>query len=905
MDTIFNIMKEEGGAEGGVIVQAILSCVYDMLLARCHGDIHKHVSANGQWMTFILIYVSAARLLGFFKVAYAIYDSETLHQGYPTEAAVGIGFSTYDKASIHSYVQSLIQINEYRDLRIILPVATKKFERHISTCVKVLDMTGLKISQLSQLKATKEWFLRDDRFDHIFRRSGSVKTQGSCSSDPFGKDIEQEEFNHFLREDVETGDARFNNLSPEGVTASYIDIDDCEWSYGHCKAKFCIDKTKDNTPSVAFGKAKDTVYKYEEHAKDVAGLCDMKGKAFEKVIGYHRWKVFRENQRYFGSWNRSESFESQLEIHGVGVSTKDANHKYLIPRVFESDVKGTTASSSSIQNVAFVSSKSTSSTNDGILLDSADQKGIKISGGEMQGTLDGVDWTGHAEDEQENFALMAYSNSGSDTEREYSNARTPQQNGVAKRKNRTLIEAARTMLADSILPNTFWAEAVSTACYVLNRVLVTKPQNKTSYELITGKIPIISYIRPFGCHVTILNTIDHLGKFEENSDEGFLVRLTDSHELSACTFLAENKAKQNRDSSKRSKHSIVKSSELKNRDEKPNGDTGPKTNEEPKDQKDQAFLEELERLKRQENKVNDAVEAFRKEFAQSTEDLLLQAGASRATSTNTVNTVSTPISIAGPSRIFSMGGPDLTNNDQDDSQILALEYIYKNPSDGIFTNASYDDEVQLNPRRYLKLLKMKVGLMLCRKSCCNLRFRKFRFWLNCLLERRQLGQNGFIGIRRMKEKRNHDKLFSSKEQRMISQVGSKLVLPVLVNTGRLKHSTARPKLSTDSTKIESMKLEAMMEVRRIFKCWFHYHTTNGHQFTMSNRHQELASPEQTTSELASPKQMALGKDISNPLIVDSLLKTIWLSMHHDIAMKHWLFQSKRLLLLRCYDDDKD
>nr|GEX31032.1 ribonuclease H-like domain-containing protein [Tanacetum cinerariifolium] len=59
--------------------------------------------------------------------------------------------------------------------------------------------------------------------------------------------------------------------------------------------------------------------------------------------------------------------------------------------------------------------------------------------------------------------------------REYSNARTPQQDGIAKRKNKTLIEAARTILADSFIPNTFWAEAVSTACYVLNRVLVTKP----------------------------------------------------------------------------------------------------------------------------------------------------------------------------------------------------------------------------------------------------------------------------------------------------------------------------------------------------------------------------------------------------------------------------------------------
>ncbi|GJZ71203.1 putative ribonuclease H-like domain-containing protein [Tanacetum coccineum] len=50
--------------------------------------------------------------------------------------------------------------------------------------------------------------------------------------------------------------------------------------------------------------------------------------------------------------------------------------------------------------------------------------------------------------------------------REFSVARTPQQNGVAERKNRTLIEAARTMLADSLLPTTFWAEAINTACYV-------------------------------------------------------------------------------------------------------------------------------------------------------------------------------------------------------------------------------------------------------------------------------------------------------------------------------------------------------------------------------------------------------------------------------------------------------
>ncbi|GJR75131.1 putative ribonuclease H-like domain-containing protein [Tanacetum coccineum] len=279
--------------------------------------------------------------------------------------------------------------------------------------------------------------------------------------------------------------------------------------------------------------------------------------------------------------------------------------------------------------------------------------------------------------------------------REYSNARTPQQNGVAERKNKTLIEAARTMLV-------------------------------TLFGL-------KYYIRPFGCHVTILNTIDHLGKFEEKSDEGFLVGegpnwlfdldyLTDSMNYQPVT--TENKANKTA-GPKEANHSTgtqdnidagnsemeaepaqeyfvlplwssytstVKSSEAKNGDENPNGDTSPKTNEEPKDQEDQAFLEKLERLKRQEKEANDAAKAFRKEFAQCTKDLLLQAGAARATSTNTVNTVSTPISTASPSRVFSTGGPDLTNNDQDDSQIPALEDIYDNPSDGIFTNASYNDE---------------------------------------------------------------------------------------------------------------------------------------------------------------------------------------------------------------------
>ncbi|KAJ4980779.1 hypothetical protein NE237_031616 [Protea cynaroides] len=86
----------------------------------------------------------------------ALRDTQLIGMsGYSKEGlpvfAIGVGLSTYDKASVHYYVQSHIQLNEYRD-RVILPSATKKYGRHISTCVKILDMTGLKLSAMSQVK---------------------------------------------------------------------------------------------------------------------------------------------------------------------------------------------------------------------------------------------------------------------------------------------------------------------------------------------------------------------------------------------------------------------------------------------------------------------------------------------------------------------------------------------------------------------------------------------------------------------------------------------------------------------------------------------------------------------------------------------------------------------------------
>nr|GEU48151.1 putative ribonuclease H-like domain-containing protein [Tanacetum cinerariifolium] len=121
--------------------------------------------------------------------------------------------------------------------------------------------------------------------------------------------------------------------------------------------------------------------------------------------------------------------------------------------------------------------------------------------------------------------------------REFRNARTPQQNGVAERRNKTLIEAARTMLVDAKLPVTFWAEAVNSACYVQNKVLVNKSHNKTPYELFNGRSPAIGFLKPFGCHVMILNTLDNLGKFEEKRDEGYFI----GYSMSSKAFRVFNK----------------------------------------------------------------------------------------------------------------------------------------------------------------------------------------------------------------------------------------------------------------------------------------------------------------------------------------------------------------------------
>ncbi|XP_062114498.1 uncharacterized protein LOC133825594 [Humulus lupulus] len=106
---------------------------------------------------------------------------------------------------------------------------------------------------------------------------------------------------------------------------------------------------------------------------------------------------------------------------------------------------------------------------------------------------------------------------------EFSAPKTPQQNGVVERKNRTLQEMVRVMLNAKGISQRFWAEAINTACYISNRVHLRTGTTQTTYELWEGKTPNLNYLKIFGCTCYILNDRDYLGKFDSKSDKGMFL----------------------------------------------------------------------------------------------------------------------------------------------------------------------------------------------------------------------------------------------------------------------------------------------------------------------------------------------------------------------------------------------
>ncbi|GJY46403.1 putative ribonuclease H-like domain-containing protein [Tanacetum coccineum] len=316
--------------------------------------------------------------------------------------------------------------------------------------------------------------------------------------------------------------------------------------------------------------------------------------------------------------------------------------------------------------------------------------------------------------------------------REFSVARTPQQNGVAERKNRTLIEAARTMLADSLLPTVFWAEAVNTACYVLNRVLVTKPHNKTPYELIIGRPSSISFMRPFGCSVTILNTLDPLGKFDGKAEEGFLVGYSVNSKAFRVFNSQTRKVEENLhvnflenkpnvagqgpnwlfdiDSLTNSiNYQPVTAGNQSNKNTSPqetNGNTGLKKNvdagqsEEKNVSTQQYIVFPLWSSISSSNKSSDETDEDDTADDAAGEKPVQKPArkTTRASSTNSFNIVSTPVNSAGASRIFgdvgsSFGPLSKFTNLPHDPLMPNLEDTVEVPNTGIFGSAYDDDDL--------------------------------------------------------------------------------------------------------------------------------------------------------------------------------------------------------------------
>ncbi|GJW16089.1 retrovirus-related pol polyprotein from transposon TNT 1-94 [Tanacetum coccineum] len=108
-------------------------------------------------------------------------------------------------------------------------------------------------------------------------------------------------------------------------------------------------------------------------------------------------------------------------------------------------------------------------------------------------------------------------------EHQTSTPRTPEQNGVVERRNRTLVEAARTMLSASKLPLFFWAEAIATACYTQNRSIIIPTHEKMAYHIINDRKPSIKHLHIFGCTCYLTRDGENLDKMKEKGDLCILV----------------------------------------------------------------------------------------------------------------------------------------------------------------------------------------------------------------------------------------------------------------------------------------------------------------------------------------------------------------------------------------------
>ena len=118
--------------------------------------------------------------------------------------------------------------------------------------------------------------------------------------------------------------------------------------------------------------------------------------------------------------------------------------------------------------------------------------------------------------------------------RQFSVTRTPQQNGIVERMNRTVQEAARTMLNEAKLSDGYWREDVSTKIYILNRGQLRINSNKNPYELWFGRDPSVKYFKVFGSKCYIKRIDENLRKIDARFDEGIFLGYASTKKEHRC-----------------------------------------------------------------------------------------------------------------------------------------------------------------------------------------------------------------------------------------------------------------------------------------------------------------------------------------------------------------------------------
>nr|GEU95824.1 putative ribonuclease H-like domain-containing protein [Tanacetum cinerariifolium] len=251
--------------------------------------------------------------------------------------------------------------------------------------------------------------------------------------------------------------------------------------------------------------------------------------------------------------------------------------------------------------------------------------------------------------------------------REYINARTPQQNGVAERKNITLIKAARTMLADSFLPTMFWAEAVNTAC---------KFDEKSDSGFLVGYSLNSKAFRVYNLETK---------RDEENLHVNFLENKPNvAGKGHAWMFDLDYLT-----NSMNYEHVLVDNQANKSVGPKEaNNSAGTQANDDQGANSKEISLYEEHFVLPIWSAYSTTVKSLGDKIEKTTDAKPCEKPDAQTNSTNLLKTVSIPLSAAGPSRALNDGKPSYP----DDPLMSHLEDIYASPSERIFTDSSYNDE---------------------------------------------------------------------------------------------------------------------------------------------------------------------------------------------------------------------